>query len=48
VLLAPYPNNPNTLESCNVKTDFQVVLQGDSPARVLVRGAANGVRYADA
>ncbi len=38
VLLAPYPNNlsPNTVESCNVKTDFQVVLQGDSPVRVLL------------
>ena len=27
VLLAPYPNNPNPVESFNVKTDFD--LQGD-------------------
>ena len=24
VLLAPYPNNPNTVESFNVKTDFDL------------------------
>ena len=27
VLLAPYPNNPNPMESFNIKTDFD--LSGD-------------------
>jgi hypothetical protein len=29
VLLAPYPNNPNPVESFNIKTDFDRDLKGD-------------------
>ncbi len=29
VLLAPYPNNPNPVESFNIKTDFDCDLKGD-------------------